>query len=77
VDVLNAVLRKVTIMRVDKEGGDATEGISQARANPSRITVSNKTAKSIFESLFHRSIRPNYYGNHAALSPGFVQHRLA
>jgi hypothetical protein len=29
--VLNAVLRKVTIRRVDKEGGDATEGILQLR----------------------------------------------
>jgi hypothetical protein len=34
VDVLNALLRKVTIRRVDREGSDTTETILQLRAKP-------------------------------------------
>jgi hypothetical protein len=34
VEVLNAVLRKLTIMRVDKEGREATEGILQCEPAP-------------------------------------------
>ena len=41
------------------------------------MTVSNKTAKTTLESLFHPSIRPNDYGNHAAVSAGFSEHDLA
>ncbi len=34
VDVLNALLRKVTIIRVDKEGGDATEAFYNRESDP-------------------------------------------
>jgi len=41
------------------------------------MTASNETAKTALESLFHPSIRPNYYRDHAAISAGLVQHCLA
>ena len=34
VDVLNALLRKVTIIRVDREGGDATEAFYNRESGP-------------------------------------------
>jgi hypothetical protein len=34
VDVLNALLRKVTIIRVDKEGGDGTEAFYNRESGP-------------------------------------------
>jgi hypothetical protein len=34
VDVLNALLRKATIIRVDKEGGDATEAFYNCESGP-------------------------------------------
>ena len=33
-DVLNALLRKVTIIRVDREGGDATEAFYNRESGP-------------------------------------------
>ena len=51
--------------------------VASGRAVARPMTASNETAKTTLESLFHSSIRPNYYGNHAAISAGLVQHCLA
>jgi hypothetical protein len=37
------------------------------------VKASDKTAKTTLESLFHSSIRPDYYRNHVAVGSGFVQ----
>jgi hypothetical protein len=40
------------------------------------VKASDETAKTTLESLLHSSIRPDYYRDHAAISPGQVQHCL-
>ena len=39
--------------------------------------ASNETAKASFKPLFDSSIRPHDDGNHTAVGPSFVEHRLA
>jgi hypothetical protein len=57
VDVLNALLRKVTIMRVDKEGGDATEAFYNRESGPLA------TAAPIFTCyLYKGNLRQNARG---------------
>ena len=58
--------------------GKPTGGAFRARLRRRRrITASNETAKTALKSLFHLSIGPNYYWDHAAISAGLVQHYLA
>ncbi len=64
----------------EREISDVVPDSEEALVFDSRrfvMTVSNKTAKTTLEPLFHPSIRPNDYGNHAAVSAGFIEHDLA
>jgi hypothetical protein len=51
VDVLNAALRKVTIMRMDKEGEDATDGYMQLGDLPLRERAANNLVRKYYIKL--------------------------